>query len=413
MKVLQLCHKIPFPLHDGGAWSLYHNATGLINQGIDLKILAIRTPQNPSGKGDIPRDFREKARFESSRVDTRVKPHKALGNLFRDQSYFLERFWSENWNAHLIQVLQKEKFDIIQLEHLYMGLYLKPIRKYSRARVILRPQNVENQVWQRYLTGPINPFKKQYLQIATNRLLKFEMQMAKAVDGIIAISDADADTFREYSPETPCTSVPIGFDFTTIGTYDMYKQFENFPVFYHLGSMDWMPNIQGIKWFIEEVMPLVTTVYPEFVFRIAGKKMPEWFFHRQSKNLVADGEVTDSQLYHSNKSIMIVPILSGGGIRVKIIEAMALGKTIISTTIGAEGIPCTDQENILIADTKEDFSIQIKKCRDSKELCQTIGRNAQKLALENFDCNVTAANMVLFYERIFKSVPTADFHRSL
>jgi glycosyltransferase involved in cell wall biosynthesis len=233
--------------------------------------------------------------------------------------------------------------------------------------------------------------------------MKCEMQIAGELDGIIAISEPDARTFREYSPETPCIIVPVGLDFTAIGACDIQKQFENFPVFYHLGSMDWMPNIQGIKWFIEEVMPLVTTDYPEFVFRIAGKKMPQWFINHQDKNLVVDGEVYDSQIYHSDKSVMIVPVLSGGGIRVKIIEAMALGKTVISTTIGAEGIPYTDQENILIADNKEDFAIRIKKCRDSKELCQKIGRNAQKLARENFDCNVTAANTILFYEKMVDS----------
>ena len=411
MKVLQLCHKIPFPVHDGGAWSLFHNALGLINNGIDLKVLAIRTPQNQVTIGEMPAGFRKRSRFECSLVDTRVKPLDALMNLFGNQSYFVKRFWSEKWNAHLIQVLQKEQFDIIQLEHLYMCLYLETIRKYSRARVILRPQNVENQVWKRYLNGPVNLLKKQYLQIAANRLLNFEMHMAREVDGVIAISDADAGTFREYSPETPCTIVPIGFDFSKVGTCEIHKQFENFPAFYHLGSMDWMPNVQGIKWFIEEVMPFVAVDYPEFVFRIAGKKMPEWFFNRQGKNLVVDRDVTDSQIYHSDKPVMIVPILSGGGLRVKIIEAMALGKTVISTTIGAEGIPYTDQKNILIADTKEDFAIQIKKCRDSMEFCQTIGKNAQKLARENFDCNVTAAKMILFYKRLSDSHPTTNFHR--
>jgi glycosyltransferase involved in cell wall biosynthesis len=279
--------------------------------------------------------------------------------------------------------------------------------------VILRPQNVENLVWKRYLKGSINPFKRGYLQIATNRLMNFEMQMATQVDGIIAISEPDACTFREYSPDTPCTTVPVGFDFSTVSTSEIHKQFGNFPVFYHLGSMDWRPNVQGIKWFIEEVLPFVAIDYPEFVFRIAGKNMPEWFFKQQGKNLVVDRDVPDSQIYHSDKPVMIVPILSGGGLRVKIIEAMALGKTVISTTIGAEGIPYTDQENILIADNKEDFAIQIKKCRDSKELCQTIGRNAQKLAMENFDCSKTAAKMILFYEKMLESVPTADFHGTL
>ena len=400
MKVLQLCHKMPFPLHDGGAYSLYHNALGLVNVGVDIKVLAINTPRNWINENEIPIDFRKKTRFECCRVNTRIKPLNAFINLFSDRSYFVERFWSEKWNLKLIEVLFQEEFDIVQLEHVYMCLYVKTIRKYSKAKIILRPQNVENEVWSRLLKSRINPLKKIYLRIATNRLTKFEIQASQEVDGIIAISGKDAEAFRTFAPRKPMVSVPIGFDFSNINSYNTDKQFEQFPVFYHLGSMDWFPNLQGIKWFIEEVIPFIKNAYPEFVFRIAGKNMPRWFFEHQNKSLIVEGAVKESWVYHEDKAVMIVPLLSGSGLRAKIIEGMALGKTIISTTIGAEGIPCTDQKNILIANSKEEFLMQIKKCRDSKELCKKIGRNAQLLALENYDCNETAKSMIRFYQSV-------------
>jgi len=397
MKILQLCHKMPFPLHDGGAYSIYHSALGLANQGADIKVLAINTPKSGVDPNEIPSDFKEKIRFDYSMINTQPNLLKALINLFSDHSYFVERFWSKEWNERLIQVLKQEEFDIVQLEHLYMCLYLNTIRKFSKAKVILRPQNVENKVWNRYLENKTSTLKKMYLRITTNRLEKFEVTMANRVDGIIAISSEDEAIFHAYAPETPMITVPIGFDFSKINSYDSEKQFEAFPVFYHLGSMDWMPNQQGMKWFIEEVIPFVSKDFPDFVFRIAGKKMPGWFFKHQDKNLVVDGEVPDSVKYQEDKAVMIVPLLSGGGLRVKIIEGMALGKTIISTTIGAEGIPCTDQENILIADSKEDFAIQIKKCRDSREFCQKIGKNAQQFAKEYYDLRETAKRMMQFY----------------
>ena len=402
MKILQLCHKIPFPLHDGGAFSIYYTALGLILQKTDLKIVALNTPKNRIDINSILVDFREKTKFEYSNVDTRFKLVKAFINLFTDRSYFVERFFSEEFNSNLIRILNHEKFDIIQLEHIYLCLYLETIRKYSTAKVILRPQNVENQVWNRILKNEINPFKKVYLRIATNRLKEFELLMADKVDGIIAISSPDAETFKTYAPGKPVVTVPIGFDFSRINSFDTHLQFKDFPVFYHLGSMDWLPNVQGIKWFIEEVIPFIHLDNPEFVFRIAGKKMPGWFYKQQNNHLIVDEEINDSLTYHSDKSVMIVPLLSGGGLRAKIIEAMAMGKTIISTTIGAEGIPYTDQENILIANTKEEFALQIKKCRDSKEFCQTIGRNAQQLAIENYDCNVTSKSMMQFYSGLIE-----------
>jgi len=391
---------MPFPLFDGGAISIYNTALGLISQKADIKVFALNTPKNQVDQKSIPDDFREKARFEYSVVDTRIIPLKALINLFSNKSYFVERFFSKEFNAHLIQILKDEEFDIVQIEHVYMCLYFDTIKKYSKAKVVFRPQNVENLVWSRFLKNKINPVSKTYLRIATTRLLKFEKNVANKVDGIIAISQEDANLFSSYAPETPLTDIPLGFNFDNISNYDVNQQYNDFPVFYHLGSMDWLPNVQGIKWFIEEVIPFIKEVYPNFIFRIAGKKMPEWFFKRQNKNLIVDGEIRDSLKYHEDKAIMIVPLLSGGGIRIKIIEGMALGKTIISTSTGAEGIPYTDRENILIANNKEDFVRQISKCLHSKEFCREIGRKAQILATKNYDYNKTAKSMIRFYKSL-------------
>lgn len=404
MKVLQICHKMPYPLLDGGAYSLFHTALGLIYQQIDIKILAINTPRNWVDINSVPLEFIKNSRLEYSIADTRFKPFRAFLNLFSERSYLVERFFSEEYNARLIEILKDEAFDVIQLEHVYMCLYLETIRKYSKAKVFLRPQNVENKVWKRFLEKESNPFKKLFLLIAALRLEKFEKRVTPAVDGIIAISSEDEEIFILYAPDVPCIHVPAGFDFSKTKSYDYNTQFIKSPVFYHIGSMDWGPNEQGMRWFIQDIMPYIKKEYPEFVFRIAGKKMPAYFFEQEDRNLIVDGEVDDALKYHEDKTIMIVPVLSGGGIRVKIIEAMALGKTIISTTIGAEGIPYTDGENILIADTREEFATQINKCIHLPELGKKIGANAKLLATENYDCNTTAKNMIQFYKRIIKDL---------
>ena len=289
----------------------------------------------------MPLVFKEKCSFEFSWVDTRIDPARALINLFTDRSYLVERFFSLKFNADLIRILTRQTFDIIQLEHVYLCLYLDSIRKHSHAKVILRPQNVENEVWKSVMKFKINPLKKFYLKIATTRLMKFESEMATKVNGILAISGSDADTFHSYAPEVPLLTVPIGFDISQFTPHVHFDQFNRLPVFYHLGSMDWLPNVQGIKWFIKEVIPLIKADYPDFIFRIAGKKIPRWFYRLTGSNVMVDGEVADSMQYQEYKDILVVPLFSGGGLRVKIIEAMALGKTVISTTKGAEGIPYT------------------------------------------------------------------------
>lgn len=400
MKVLQICHKMPYPLNDGGSFSIFSTATGLLSQDVELKILAINTPRNSVDPGSIPLAFREKTRLECSVVDTRIKPVKLLLNLFSERSYFVERFLSGNFIYDLIRVLSRETFDIIQLEHTYMCLYIKTIRGYSKAKIILRPQNAENKVWESILENRVGFFSRIYLRLQQERLLNFEKNMAGRVDGIMAISPGDEGFFKEFAPHLPVIHVPIGIDFQALTPYDHLKQYEKFPVFYHLGSMDWSPNRQGIRWFIHDVIPFVKAICPGFVFRIAGKKMPAQFYRLQCESLIVDGEVKNSLPYHEDKSVLIVPLLSGGGIRVKIIEAMALGKTIISTTKGAAGIPYKNQVNILIADTPEEFAGQIKKCMDSPGFCRTIGENARLLAMEYYDSNITSAQMIRFYNSL-------------
>ncbi len=402
MKVLLIMHKMPFPLHDGGAWSSYHVAMGLACHNVQVTVLALNTPRHPVGMEACPKEFSEKVRFEYATVNTRIRPHKALLNLFSRRSYFVERFSSSIFEDHLRRLLRGQDFDVVQLEHSYMGVYLPTIRKNTAARIFLRPQNAENQLWLRYLARVSNPIKKWYLKLAAIRLKQFEIDVAGNVDGIIAIAPHDAETFQRYAPQTPVVTIPPGFDFSAVEGYDIEKQFRNFPVFYHLGSMDWPPNLQGVTWFINEVIPVVARQYSDFVFRIAGKNMPERLMRTSGKHLQVEGEIPDALGYHEDKSVMIVPLLSGGGVRVKIIEAMALGKTVISTSIGAEGIPWTNGVNILIADTPEAFARLIHQCAKSTALCRRIGKNSRQLSLQHYDRKATTARMVRFWENVIQ-----------
>jgi glycosyltransferase involved in cell wall biosynthesis len=144
-------------------------------------------------------------------------------------------------------------------------------------------------------------------------------------------------------------------------------------------------------------MPEIIKEFPDFTLKIAGKNMSKWFYNKQDKNIIVDGEVEDALSYQADKQIMIVPLLSGSGIRVKIIEAMALGKVVISTSSGAAGIPFCNNTNILIADTKDEFIRHVRKCMESEDFCKVISLNAQKLAKESFDLEYNSNKIMNYY----------------
>jgi polysaccharide biosynthesis protein PslH len=400
LKILQICHKMPNPPSDGGAQAIHNTTLGLLKNHIHVDVLSINPSRNYIDISTLPDAYLRSTNFEAVYVDTRIKPFNLLLNFFKKDSYFIERFQSEAFARKITEILSLKKFDIIQLEHLYLFIYFDLIRKHSNAKIVLRPQNIEYVIWERYLHNTKNSLKRLFIRTATRRLKKYEQSVSAKADGIIAITADDAEIFKSFEGQTSITDIPMGFHYEHHEHFDYNEQYINFPVFYHLGSMDWLPNEEALKWFFGEIYDLVISKVPDIKIHIAGKNMQKFFFKKGSKNLLVEGEIKNPIEFQKNKAIMIVPLLSGSGIRAKIVEGLALGKTIITTTIGAQGIKYNSGKNILIADSPIDFANQIIKCYSSKELCIEIGKNAKKLAEEEYHYVTVAKKIIKFYKSI-------------
>lgn len=391
---------MPYPPTDGGAQAIHNTTRGLLENNVDVHVFSINPSRNYVDVSSLPTEYLESTNFTSVDVNTQIKRSALLLNLFKKDSYFIQRFKSIEFERKLIDFLSKSEYDIIQLEHLYLFPYLDVIRKHSTAKVVYRPQNIEFVIWERYLKNIKNPAKKWFIQVATKRLKKFEKTESGKADGIIALTKEDASVLRAFTKDKPVIEIPMGFDFGALSNFNFHEQYDDFPIFYHLGSMDWLPNEEAIRWFIDEILPLVIQKIPDIKIHIAGRNMQNYFLDKKSKNLEVAGEIRNPIDYQKNKAIMIVPLISGSGIRAKIVEGIALGKTIITTTIGAQGMKYTDGDNILIADTPEEFVEQIHKCYSSVNFCKTIGTNARKLSIENYHYVSVANEMVKFYSKL-------------
>ena len=391
---------MPYPPADGGAQVMHYTTLGLMANHIEVKTLAINPTRNFIDAATLPEDYKRLTGFECVTVDTRINPLSILINLFGGESYFTRRFISTDFSAKLKTVLSSGHYDIVQLEHLYLCNYIDTIRESTGAKIILRPQNVEYVIWERYLEGVGNPFKKCFLGIATSRLKKFEQGIAGRLDGIMALTKEDAALFTSFSTKTPVRIIPMGYDYCLLRGYDFQRQYHGPPVVYHLGSMNWLPNAEAIEWFFNFVYPILVQQGMPMKLSIAGNDMPAWVYKYRSEQVEVLGAIHTPLQYQEEKQIMMVPLWSGSGIRAKIIEGLALGKTIISTSIGAQGIEYEHGKNILIADTPEDFAGQLIRCCQSPELCREIGDNARKLSESCYHSEITAKNMVEFYKQI-------------
>ena len=164
--------------------------------------------------------------------------------------------------------------------------------------------------------------------------------------------------------------------------------------------MDWKPNLEAVSWLMEEIWPQIQKDHPSISLHLAGRKMPTWMTNPEQENIFNHGEVNSANDFINSHDVMIVPLLSAGGMRVKIIEGMALGKTIISTKIGAEGINYKDGENILIANTLEEFSQVINMLVENPNMITVIGNNAREFVNDYYNNNIITSNLLEFYKSV-------------
>ena len=394
MKVLQLCSKPPYPPVDGGTLAMNSITQGLLAAGCEVRVLAMCSEKHPVLEDRIPDDYRCATRFEAVFVDLRLHPLDAGVAMLCGDSYHVRRFESKAFAARLAQVLQEETFDIVHVESIFLAPYVPVIRRHSNAPVILRTHNVENQIWRRMAMSERNCCKRWYIKHLSLTLRAYEREHVNDFDGVVSITDNDADYFRSEGCRKPIVTIP--FAITPVSVDGVAEQ----PgTLFHLGSMDWLPNQEGVRWFLDRVWPLIHSQMPSLTLHLAGRRMSDQLLNLKLEGVHIVGEVPDAATFIASKQINVVPLLSGSGIRVKIIEAMSQGKAVVTTTVGAQGIGAVDGRHLLIADTPERFATQIRRCVDDPAFRQTVGANARQFIADNFGIEPLTRQLLAFYDK--------------
>ncbi|MCB0380652.1 MAG: glycosyltransferase family 4 protein [Flavobacteriales bacterium] len=392
MKILQICSKPPLPSIDGGCKATHNFTKGFLEENIEVKILTLNTKKHPFIKNQLPEDYIKKTDIESIFVDTSVKIVPALINFCQSKSYNISRFYSNEFEELILNNLKRGDFDVVLFEGLYVSPYIGVVKKNSSAKLVYRAHNVEYEIWQRNAEKKKNIIKKIYFKILAKQLKQYEVAVFKNFDFIAAITERDKQEIQKYITHIPIEVFPFGID---LQDYSIKEVINENKVFY-IGSMDWLPNLRGIEWFIKEVWSTIVKTNNKPFFVLAGKKMPLWLMELKHKNINVIGEVDNALEFISNNNIMVVPLFSGSGMRVKIIEAMALQKTVIGTAIAFEGISCENKKNVLVANNKDEFVRLLEDCFNDKGMVDLISKNARLLIEENYDNKQIVRELIRF-----------------
>jgi glycosyltransferase involved in cell wall biosynthesis len=279
-----------------------------------------------------------------------------------------------------------------------MSSYIPVIRQYSTAKIVLRAHNIEHIIWERHNESVTNPIKKAYLTLQTTRLKKQELTAFQQVDYIVPITPIDEKILEQWVDKSKMQTVLTGVDLTEY-------QLENDPLYesksvFCFGSMDWLPNQQAVEWFLERCWPLVLDKTPSCKFIIAGRNIPDSFKQMASKHIHVLENVPTSNEIYSRYNVMVVPLQSGSGLRIKIVEGLSFGKAIVSTPIGCEGIDVQNNRDLLIAETPEKFADAVIELVENNERRNSIELNAKSFAKEHLDNIKLTATLVRFYNSI-------------
>lgn len=385
MRFLVLTKKFPYPPKDGESLLISNFYKSLKSQNHIIDILSFNTIKHFFKITDLPEYENPYENIWEIYLDNRVKILPALFNLFSNIPYNISRFINDDFKNKLIEILTANQYDVIIFESIFLHPYLEIANKYSSAKKIMRAHNVEFEIWERLAKNEINPILKFYKYYLSKKLKTYEILAIPEYDQVITLTERDLNTYMQYSSMKSIMVLPAGIN--KIEKSYIGINVENKLKISFIGSLDWMPNLEGLNWFIENCWHKNNLKSENIELHIAGRNTPEWLLNLNEKNIFIHGEVEDSAQFLSSYPVMIVPLLSGGGMRLKILEAMSLGRLVISTKLGFEGIDVIDNEHILVANTPEEFIDKLKLCSQYPEKIITISKNAKELFSLKYEIN--------------------------
>lgn len=393
MRILQVCKKFPYPLNDGERIAIHQLTKGLSAAGASVTVAALNTRKHFTDVANVTVPLSQ-VTYHSTYIDTTPSPLSFIASFLRGSSFNVDRFYSKDFEKVLTDILTRQTFDIIQLETVYPAIYLPVIKKHSRAKMVLRSHNLEHRIWERNSLQASSFIKKKLYAHFAARLKRFEQQTLSHIDAVIPISPIDAEWYKQQTFTGGIYIVPTGFDAPHNIAFHINQNLQ----LYYLGSMDWLPNVEGIIWFLNKVWNHIAQQIPGATLHLLRFNGDQPFQNLQGIQWY--DRVEDVSAFIATKDILIVPLFAGSGIRIKIPEAMNYGKAVISTTIGAEGLKLTPNEEILIADSAEDFIRSINALHQNREQLRQLQHAGHAAVRSRFDTFSLAQNLLAYYRRL-------------
>lgn len=365
-------------------------AEGLARAGADVEILSLNPRKHRVAEvvTQVP--------MQTIEIDTSSLLRPVMKALAGNIPFVVSRFVSNEFREALRATMRRFKPDIVQIESPFLLPYAGAVKQESKARVVLRSLNVEFRIWEGLARNERNRMRRIALRRVASSMRAYEVSHLNSPDAIVPISNADAGDFRALGCTRPIHVVPCGITLADLGDAAPAPGTVGF-----IGSLDFRPNQDAVEWIIDALWPRVIERAPEARLSIAGSSPPEWLRQKaRGKNIEFLGGIDDAQAFMQRMSVIIAPLFAGGGMRIKVLEAMALAKPVVATSLGAGGIEFENGRDILIADDATSFADCTVRLLHESDTAARIGNAARATVGERYDNDKIARGLIEFYESL-------------
>jgi sugar transferase (PEP-CTERM/EpsH1 system associated) len=398
LKILLICPWLPWPPFDGARIRIHETLKHLSKKH---EVTLFANVQHPDEQESIDAlaglcERIEVAYLESNKLSQFSRMAKGL----LAGSSFIQSFHYNRRLAHQIRTITSATdFDIVQIELSFLARYAGAISPTSRAQKVLSTHNIETQRFQRELRLSSWDARHAVLQADSLFFPRWEARAAQQFDGALAVSESDRLWIRERAPHCSVELVPNGVDVDFFHPNRAPNKAEPRIVF--TGIMDYPPNVDAVCWFVDEIFPAMRKAYPDLRFQVVGAK-PSDRVQALGNHQGVDvtGRVPDVRPYVDGATAFVVPLRSGGGTRLKILQAMSMECPVVSTAVGAEGLRVENDRNILFAEDAPQFIAEVGKLLESDSEASRIGSEGRELAMREYAWSRCLLGIDALYERL-------------